>query len=210
MLRAIGQDQVHGQLAHFPARLPGQTIGLEKIHFADRAVEPDGIDLRDGREERRLALPDEAAHRHRLRADAPRHRRPHITIPEIQFRRFHLRLGGSHIGLARFLRGHGGVEILLGSGLLCHERREPGNFQTAPGQRGLGFRQHSLRGGELLFVRLLIEFKQRITLLNLTPFDEEHLVHERFDSRPHLDVLRRVELADERGRARDLRLRPPP
>ena len=159
MLRAIGQDQVHRQLAHFPSCFPGQAIRLEKIHFTDRTVKPNRIDLRDGREERGLALPDEAAHRHRLRADAPRQRRPHITIPEIQFRRFHLRLSGRHLGLVRFLRGHGGVEILLGSGLLCHERREPGNFQTAPGQRGLGFRQHSLRSRELLFVRLLIEFK---------------------------------------------------
>ena len=72
---------------------------------------------------------------------------------------FTLRLSGRHLGLVRFLRGHGGVEILLGNGLLRHERREPGNFQTAPGQRGLGLRQHSLRSRELLFVRLLIEFK---------------------------------------------------
>ncbi len=195
------------ELAHLPARLPGDFFGMEKIDFADRAIEPDRIDLRDRGEERRVAFADEAADRNLLRADAPRDRRLHITIPEIQFRRSHPRFSGSHIRLVRFLRGHGGVEILLGSGPLRHERREPGDFQRAPGQRGPGVRQHSFRGGELLFVGLLVEFKKRSARLHLSSLFKQNLLHKRLHPRPHLDILRRVELADEGGGTRDVLLR---
>ena len=79
------------------------------------------------------------------------------------------------------------------------QRREAGDVLLVLVQRRLGLGQHAVGGGEPFLERLVVELEERVALLHLGAFGEEHLVHERLDARAHLDVLRRIQLPDELG-----------
>ena len=65
--------------------------------------------------------------------------------------------------------------------------------------------ERSLGGLELFNEGFLIELENDLALLHLGAFDERRFLHESLDPRAHLDVLRRIELADQRGGERHFR-----
>ena len=62
-------------------------------------------------------------------------------------------------------------------------------------------------GPEFFQEGFFIEHEQHIALFYLNAFGEAHFIHKRLDAGAHLDVLRRIELADKRRGQRHLRWR---
>ncbi len=190
MLRTIGEQERDRQVRHFAARRADLGFRLQVIHLTDTAIKPDRIERRDRGQQCGFALTDQFTDGHLLGADQTAEGRPDIAIPQIQLRRLHIRLGRQHAGLAAIHRRQRVIQILLRDGPLLGERRKPGDVFFVFVQRRLGLGQHALRRREPFLERFVIQLEQWIPFFDFRAFREQHLVHERFNTGAHLDILR--------------------
>jgi len=80
---------------------------------------------------------------------------------------------------------------------LFSQRRQPRDILLVLVQGRLRLGQGAIGRRQPFLVGLVIQFEQRVAFLHLSAFGEQHLVHESLDPRAHVNIFRRIELADE-------------